>query len=886
MSSKPSALDALLRTCSEPAIEVDRAIGIPAYEEYFEFWQMVFQNLNRPNVKDGVNLTFGLSELWKTQIPRTLSTHQTKLGILQQKSPGDHAILINLVNFAESFFVKVAPDEFSRWIGPLGEKCIGFSEKFPLVKQDIFVDRSQILRQISLFSAFAEEVMLRMEQFKDDLFMPQGNPSSITCSETIASGADAGLSYTPLATLALDAIEEWMEVYDLHDIALVIKEILPCFMDYLTSYTESTENSVISSSASRFKPKYRRKKKAYTQSEEPTQVGLPEVFIRIGAIIGRLGSFKSYLVLDGKPADLSAWSPSKKVLFKMPFQDFFVELYFDRRTKVAACEFLHSVILLMIGGSQSVSETGAQVLTRELFRPLTFQIIHWLTKNSRYENPETMVLLECCFDILTSDASNLREFGSDCITEFFRWSLKHTSDKHASKEDDLLGVAAKSESAIKHIVKIIALRSLNFQNETSRRRGFPGLSVKTLDGVMVWLLNEIGDGRDATGRQFINEKCKLNLEAVVRKVERVDLNRPKNESELYDDNSEDWMRGLDTMLDYLIMVSRESKVLTKILFFASKVESTTSTRSGRSFSDNLIGSMEKQLFLKSISLFALLSCSKNSSQKTFLSHLERFFPLLGAVLFQPSSLRYNIDMGSERHDLKAALVKFFKTVKENLPFDGLNIIWAAFGERLSSTFTAYSHALSKDIYLLREILFGLDTIASSGVLDDVLRRSRVSDLRQIQKEIEPSFSSSTGDNFALTALLSEAIEFLLSNSDFGSDLLFSFLDISSENFEKSCAVAQKYSMAAVRYQDLSRKEFLIISPFLKTTQTTSSERDNALTTWRAVASLNSTSIVTALALNDTSKTAIVSSLTSAVRSGTNLRSISDYVTFLPFLLLE
>lgn len=73
----------------------------------------------------------------------------------------------------------------------------------------------------------------------------------------------------------------------------------------------------------------------------------------------------------------------------------------DRSIKIAACELLHSLVLYMIGISSSRDSatttplkkiydhvfpslirlaTDIDAVTKQLFEPLLFQLIHWFTK--------------------------------------------------------------------------------------------------------------------------------------------------------------------------------------------------------------------------------------------------------------------------------------------------------------------------------------------------------------------------------------------------------------------------------------------------------------------------------------------------------------------------
>ncbi|KAJ3051098.1 hypothetical protein HK097_007923 [Rhizophlyctis rosea] len=77
-------------------------------------------------------------------------------------------------------------------------------------------------------------------------------------------------------------------------------------------------------------------------------------------------------------------------------------------------------------------------ITRDLFRQLVMQLIHWFTKNSRGENPDSMALLNACMEAAASSAGPLRDFGAECTAEFLKYSIKHLSAK--SLEENPLNV--------------------------------------------------------------------------------------------------------------------------------------------------------------------------------------------------------------------------------------------------------------------------------------------------------------------------------------------------------------------------------------------------------------------------------------------------------------
>ena len=57
-------------------------------------------------------------------------------------------------------------------------------------------------------------------------------------------------------------------------------------------------------------------------------------------------------------------------------------------------------------------------------------MIHWFTRNTQYESPDTVALLEAILDgIVDSSDTSLRDFCGLCVREFLTWSIKQTSKK-------------------------------------------------------------------------------------------------------------------------------------------------------------------------------------------------------------------------------------------------------------------------------------------------------------------------------------------------------------------------------------------------------------------------------------------------------------------------
>ena len=61
-------------------------------------------------------------------------------------------------------------------------------------------------------------------------------------------------------------------------------------------------------------------------------------------------------------------------------------------------------------------------------------MIHWFTRNTQYESPDTITLLDAILDgVVDPSDTSLRDFCGQCVREFLAWSIKQTSKKVKSK---------------------------------------------------------------------------------------------------------------------------------------------------------------------------------------------------------------------------------------------------------------------------------------------------------------------------------------------------------------------------------------------------------------------------------------------------------------------
>ncbi|KAF8937820.1 hypothetical protein BGZ58_002088 [Dissophora ornata] len=475
-------------------------------------------------------------------------------------------------------------------------------------------------RAATLFGKYIREVLARLEQYKDDLLasclhLVLSSPSALTDSTSVIApiqlALKLGLGYFPLASVGLDAIERWIEIVE-HDQDSWFSQVLPCLNEYLlVQITFTGESDGTDGPSTKKKQKivvrqdqsYKAIARSASMLTSSEQVqSLRDLQLRILRLLGRQAGHNK-LILSKQAAhdnakkessSLLAWDPEARVKLKIPFQEMKTELLFDemlprivdlaenslnRQIKVASCELLHSLMILMIGSSAFRARdtqdpkkspfhkiflkifpallrlaVDVDQVPRSLYRPLVSQLIHWLTNNAQYENPETIALLNACMDAACDTLGPLRDYGADCLGEFVKWSIKQSSTSssmgsvnvksllkriynlasHSNPtkrlgaslivnriyrvfreeaplvnqfalellywilfslrlaEGDHAGLGTRQQAclAITHLQRIIQVKAPIFVSDSKDRRRLPGLQDATLDSLVNWLLKE------------------------------------------------------------------------------------------------------------------------------------------------------------------------------------------------------------------------------------------------------------------------------------------------------------------------------------------------------------------------------------------------------------
>uniref|UniRef100_A0A8C7C4I0 DNA-dependent protein kinase catalytic subunit n=1 Tax=Neovison vison TaxID=452646 RepID=A0A8C7C4I0_NEOVI len=466
-------------------------------DEAFFFVNSSLQNLNHLLYDEFVKSVLKIIEkLDLTLEKQNAGGHEVRIWVIPTSDPAanfhpakpkDFSAFINLVEFCREILPEKHVEFFEPWIHSFAYELILQSTRLPLISgfykllsvamrnakkikyfkgvglksQTQSPEDPEKYSCFALLAKFGKEVSIKMKQYKDELLAScltfiLSLPHDIIELDirayvpALQMAFKLGLSYTPLAEVALNALEEWSLYICKHVIQPHYTDILPSLDGYLKTSALSGKNETRS---------------------------LEEIRIRVVQMLGFLGGQINKNLLTVASSDemmkkCVTWDREKRLSFAVPFIEMKPVIYLDvflprvtelalsasnRQTKVAACELLHSMVMFMLGKATQMPEGGqgfppmyqlykrtfpvllrlacdVDQVTRQLYEPLVMQLIHWFTSNKKFESQDTVALLETILDgIVDPVDSTLRDFCGRCIREFLKWSIKQTTPQQQEK---------------------------------------------------------------------------------------------------------------------------------------------------------------------------------------------------------------------------------------------------------------------------------------------------------------------------------------------------------------------------------------------------------------------------------------------------------------------
>ena len=269
-----------------------------------------------------------------------------------------------------------------------------------------------------------------------------------------------------MALAAISTLESWLNNLPLPLVTKMYNDILPKLSDFLI--LERTND----------------KKDTYffqdlIKEHRETRIDRKEISRKVLDLLGKIGGHAHNIINNElrkkhEKENFIRWDTEKRLKFTMPLGMKKIDIYLDsclpriidlaqnsteKRTRIAACELLHGLVLYMIG--KSATRPGSQLkqhehenmaafaklyarlfpviirlateieeISRQLFEPLVFQIVRWFSSSKIHEHPEVESLLDAIIEGTQSrNNSTLREMCSNAMAVFAEWSLKQKSDK-------------------------------------------------------------------------------------------------------------------------------------------------------------------------------------------------------------------------------------------------------------------------------------------------------------------------------------------------------------------------------------------------------------------------------------------------------------------------
>ncbi|XP_066575742.1 DNA-dependent protein kinase catalytic subunit isoform X2 [Amia ocellicauda] len=470
-----------------------RSLNRLLYDELIKSILKIVEKLDLSVQKQNLDNEQGETDVSSLVLPSSDPTAH-----LLPNKPKDFTAFVNLVEFCSELLLWKHAEYFEQWVYPLGHELVLQSTRFPLVSgfYKLLSLSMKIAKKIkyfqgvspksfkadpqdpekyacfALFAKFGKEVSVRMKQYKDELlascltFVLSLHHDIVALDikayiPALQTAFKLGLSHAPLASAALDALEEWSSFIPRSLIQPHYRDVLPYLDGYLKTATSNDEEQnnwevmCLSSGTEKGYGKVlmrllKKSKRLSMIEDSPSAI----VRRRVVRLLGHLGGQLNRSLVTVPFADL------KPVIYLDTFLPRITELALstsDRQTKVAACELLHSVVVYMLGKGSQIPEgekstppmyrlhkrifpvllhlaCDVDQVTRQLFEPLVMQLIHWFTNNKKFESQDTVAILEAILDgVVDPVDSTLRDFCGQCIQEFLKWSIKQTTPQQQEK---------------------------------------------------------------------------------------------------------------------------------------------------------------------------------------------------------------------------------------------------------------------------------------------------------------------------------------------------------------------------------------------------------------------------------------------------------------------
>lgn len=402
---------------------------------------------------------------------RITNPHITDLEMAAEANrPNDFKIFINLVNL----FVDVIEGIedvliVKKWLASLFTEMIDYSNKSPFISgfYKILAVCLKVADKLDFFGCyenklqkFLRDISTKVGRFKGDL--------QISCFQALLAAratliepfvkdlipvfkviVQVGAGNFPLLADCLTALEKWNDSLPKDIMEYILRNVLPCFDIFLQTKGRLLDELLEFKLILKFRGRIRKLASKETESQ------LLIFQRRFLLFLGRLD--QDLLKQLIQPVDEEEnHDYGKELIYPLPLKDLklrikvkellqrVIELSLsssDRRIRVAACESLHSMVLLTLGNMKQLSGELNDVFERlisvclvlacdldhivfQIFEPLIIQMVHYFSDRER-NLTETRIFISCLMETACHPHnSSLRNLAARLIREFVDWSLK------------------------------------------------------------------------------------------------------------------------------------------------------------------------------------------------------------------------------------------------------------------------------------------------------------------------------------------------------------------------------------------------------------------------------------------------------------------------------
>jgi len=540
-------------------------------------------NLEAKNPGD-MQTFLGLVDFFRKVIEESPSKHMCAwIGQL-----GEELMLLATKNTALSGFYKLIQSSLH------AAERSGYFQFARLDKKDQTIKKDDETRQIEIdeeeqaarlhvarsFQNFLHEVLaessgktgeLRAASLSLLLEAPEGLLSLNDLVRPLCSMLELGLQHSPMAETGLRVLETWL-TNRREELLPTLPECVRSLRPYLdrgdglpedleidrnnaTAMFDIDENAQ-SGSVAEWRFEKRMEKQALEQRSNSEEKIL---LMKVLRLLGSVGSYSHFLVNSLEEDEQSGtdqnrdstilWDSTMRISIDLPLYATEATLWLDsclpriaqlakfsrdRATKVAACEALHAMTLLMVGRNarrpdSADDKSGVtpfhlvyrslfpvildlaadfEPVTSTLFRKLAFQLARWFTKNQVREAAETMALLDAItLGVADARFGVKRDLCAALAAEALKWSMKQMTE-------------VQSAVNVKSILR--RLYSLMSHPDSNRRLGASSAALRCL---------ELFETQDRSATEILKNHILEMLEVTLRSFRLASFTQSKDAAE-------------------------------------------------------------------------------------------------------------------------------------------------------------------------------------------------------------------------------------------------------------------------------------------------------------------------------------------------------------------